>query len=439
MKILLVHLLIILFLIQGRTSTENKIVAAIKEEAKKLSASYPQGHEGVIRNIQGSASMVTDSVEVENLIVLQQKYQIPSDVYQRLQGIAYSSELIIQSFTVTIDRNNARMEQYIGAGYKEGDHINFAYIKTQVFGAIVPKFDTVYYRECKKILWVFKKCKTKSRQVQRGNNEQEISIMKGALKTYSYGILNTKIASVDSDIQLVLTEGEELYSIKKLKKALVVPQNGQIFVGGIGFSSSSLENVQSYGQLFGTSSSSNDGPFSLQLKNNGQLTLNRRDGSIVWTMHHGKKGKGPYKLVVTEDGHLYMSDAHWTPLFDTSKRFYKKQIVLLENYRYYSKNGQYYAQIQSDGEIVVYQEQVGNGNNKIIWNTEPQSNYQGPFSLVIEKNGNMKIYDAGWNPIWETGKRSKIPGPHKLRVTDEGVLQVINGRKGVVWSSAPKK
>ena len=51
----------------------------------------------------------------------------------------------------------------------------------------------------------------------------------------------------------------------------------------------------------------------------------------------------------------------------------------------------------------------------------------------------MKIYDAGWNPIWETGKRSKIPGPHKLRVTDEGVLQVINGRKGVVWSSAPKK
>ena len=76
MKILLVHLLIILVLIQGRTSTENKIVAAIKEEAKKLSASYPQGHEGVIRNIQGSASMVTDSVEVENLIVLQQKYQL---------------------------------------------------------------------------------------------------------------------------------------------------------------------------------------------------------------------------------------------------------------------------------------------------------------------------------------------------------------------------
>ena len=76
----------------------------------------------------------------------------------------------------------------------------------------------------------------------------------------------------------------------------------------------------------------------------------------------------------------------------------------------------------------------GRATDKIIWNTD-NNDVAGPFSLVIESNGNMRILDGSWKSIWETGRTTKVPGPHKLKVTNEGALQVLDGRNGIIWKS----
>ena len=108
---------------------------------------------------------------------------------------------------------------------------------------------------------------------------------------------------------------------------------------------------------------------------------------------------------------------------------------MIQDYRYYSDNGKYYVQIQREGDIVLYEEKRGASNDKILWNTEEFDDFTGPFSLVIEDNGNLKTIDGSGKTVWQTKKTTKVPGPHKLKVTDDGKLQVLDGKNGIVWKN----
>lgn len=416
------------------SSTEQSgLINAIKEEAKKVSATFPPKYTEKIKNLQGSSSMVTDSVEIKNLDLLNKKYSLPSDVFKKIEGIAFSKSVTVQSFNVVISRNSARMEEYIGAGYKENGLVKFAFIKSIVYGTIVPQFNAVRYKKCRRILF-WKRCKWKTRYVQRGNNEVEIGIIKSALKAQAYSNLNAKINSINSNTQLILTEGQELYSMKNGKKAMIVPSTGQVFVGGRGFTPDKIKNAGSYGKLLGSARNAKEGPFNLELQNNGALSVKNKSGGSIWNAFSGNKGTSPYQLIVSDNGNLLLSDSNWTPLYSSDSRYTSRQFVLLEEYRYYSENGKYYVQVQRDGDIILYQEMNGRATDKIIWNTD-NNDVTGPFSLVIESNGNMRILDGSWKSIWETGRTTKVPGPHKLKVTNEGALQVLDGRNGIIWKS----
>lgn len=423
---------IILVLVCSSTE-QTGLIDAIKKEAQKISATFPPKYTEKIKNLQGSSSMVTDYVETKNIDLLKKKYSLPSDVFKKIQGIAFSKSVTIQSFNVAVTPNSARREEYIGAGYKENGIVKFAYIKSIVYGAIVPQYDSVKRRKCKKILFV-KWCKTKTKYIQRGNNAAEIDIIKSALKAQAYTNLNAKINSINSDTQLILTEGQELHSMKNSKKAIIVPSTGQVFVGATGFTPDKIKKASNFGKLLGSVRKSKEGPFNLELKNNGALSVKNKSGGSVWNAFNGNKGTSPYQLIVTDSGDLLLSDSNWTPLYSSNSKYTSKQFVLLEEYRYYSENGKYYVQIQRDGDIMLYQEMNGSSTDKVIWSTD--NNVEtGPFALVIESNGNMKILDGNWKSIWETKKTTKVPGPHKLKVTNEGVLQVLDGRNGIIWKS----
>ena len=45
----------------------------------------------------------------------------------------------------------------------------------------------------------------------------------------------------------------------------------------------------------------------------------------------------------------------------------KKQFALLQEHRYYSNNGKYYAQVQRQGDILLYKQKNGAEKDEIIW------------------------------------------------------------------------
>lgn len=73
--------------------------------------------------------------------------------------------------------------------------------------------------------------------------------------------------------------------------------------------------------------------------------------------------------------------------------FKKKQFALLQEHRYYSNNGKYFAQVQRQGDILLYKQKNGAEKDEIIWNINGSLTAKGHFILVIETNGNMKIID----------------------------------------------
>ena len=428
-----IKILIIATLLACINTQENGLIEAIKTEAKNVAASYPSNYESLIKNLQGATSMVTDSIKKTELDLLYSKYKLPSQVYDKIKGIAFSTSVAIKAFNVVVNSNSARVEEYIGAGYQQNGIVKFAYIKTIVYGSLVPKYDVVTYKKCKRI--IFKFCKKKKRNVQRGNTEYEINQIKQALRAKGYSNLNEKINSINSNTQMILTENQMIASLNGSKKAMLVPQTGQVFAGKSVFSPAYLAQVKNYGKLLGVNRA-NQGPFNLQLKNNGNLVTTNKSGATTWTAYSGGKGTGPYRLSVTDDGELYLSDANWMPLYHSSGKYtYKNQFALIQDYRYYSDNGKYYVQIQREGDIVLYEEKRGASNDKILWNTEEFDDFTGPFSLVIEDNGNLKTIDGSGKTVWQTKKTTKVPGPHKLKVTDDGKLQVLDGKNGIVWKN----
>ena len=426
--------LIILLLIAYSYAKDEGLIKAVKEEVNKISASFPSGYQNNIKNIQGTTSVVTDTLKITEIDIIKQKYELPDKVADLMKAIAFSQSTSIKSFDYLFNDNTSKMREFVGALYKSGNVVHFAYIKTEVSGSLLPKYENVSYQDCWWFLF-FKFCKTKYRNIQRGYNLAEINVVKAALRAQAYQNINNKIHFFKDDTQLVLTDNQEITSLSNGKKLMIISSTGQLFVGKSSFNDKYLNQVKRYGKLLGPPQNPSKGPFSLVLRNDGNLALVNKLGEVTWTAFTGHRGNAPFRLSVTEEGELYLSDSQWKPLYDSKNWLQKKQFALLQEYRYYSNNGKYYVQVQREGDIILYEQKNGAEKDKIVWNTNEFHTKTGPFILVIEASGNLKVIDKEGKKVWETGKTTKIPGPYSLRVTDDGVLQVLNGRKGIIWSS----
>lgn len=242
--------LILLFIFGYSYSKNAGLIRVIKEEVQKISASFPSGFENNIKNIQGTTSVVTDTLKVTEIDLIKQKYELPDQVSDLMKGIAYSQSATIKSFDFLLNDNTSQMREYIGALYKENNVVHFAYIKTEVSGSLLPKYQDASYDECSRFLW-FKWCNTHHRTVQRGYNMAEINCVKAALRAQAYQNINNKIHYFKDDTQFVLTDNQEITSLNNGKKLIIVSSTGQLFVGKSSFTVNEIKNVKRFGKLLG--------------------------------------------------------------------------------------------------------------------------------------------------------------------------------------------
>lgn len=93
--------------------------------------------------------------------------------------------------------------------------------------------------------------------------------------------------------------------------------------------------------------------------------------------------------------------------------------------------------MQEDGNLVLYH--LDNGWNepmfKPIWASQTYHSGEQPHLLVIEKNGELVIYDSHLVPLWKAETAGKGIAPRRLVVTDDGDLHLIDFADTVLWRS----
>jgi hypothetical protein len=100
-----------------------------------------------------------------------------------------------------------------------------------------------------------------------------------------------------------------------------------------------------------------------------------------------------------------------------------------------SSAGQYYAVLQTDGNFVIYLTSPFQAKHA-IWTTGTQgSSLQRPFSLFMQGDGNLVMYDQYNRAVWESKTSLKGQAPHRLILQADGNLVIYDANRVATWSS----
>lgn len=101
-----------------------------------------------------------------------------------------------------------------------------------------------------------------------------------------------------------------------------------------------------------------------------------------------------------------------------------------------SSNGDYiFAFQEGDGNLVVYQvEKTAETIKDWIPVWSPQVGNTGAEILILQKDGNLVLYDKDYNAIWATATNIAGKEPDKLIIENDGKLKLIKEPNNEIWS-----
>lgn len=399
---MLVFIIGSLFSIVTNQGSKERLLPSIKQESLQLSATFPSNYLSYINNIQYSSTLTGDTIELTELPLLRTKYNIPVSVYDKLRLISYANDAIEKSFNKVIKVGSVKVEEYVGAAVKNGNNFDFLYFKTESHGTLVPKYETISYKKCKKILLLFKSCKTITEKVSRGLTSSELDLVERTLRAFAYKSLSERLSAVNSDTQFVLSSGSEIYSLS-MKKTVTITNTGQLYIDDpftiyklpstkllplpsynagllpikplptlnttstllIPRKETAIENALIVNRLHSTTSKTSanfilplapaadkllftkqdvaNKPYSFIVKTSGNMQIANKDGKVVWQSYTTGKGVAPFSLILTEDGNFMLCDDNWKPVYDSNKVLANKvKVALPQEYRIYSANKKFY-------------------------------------------------------------------------------------------------
>ena len=99
-----------------------------------------------------------------------------------------------------------------------------------------------------------------------------------------------------------------------------------------------------------------------------------------------------------------------------------------------SQNGAYYAKLQEDGNFCIY---VGTHHmpKNAIWNTRTYGKGSAPYSLAMQSDGNLVLYDSNQEALWNTHTNDKGTGPYRVVMQNNGDLVLFDSEGTQLWHS----
>lgn len=99
-----------------------------------------------------------------------------------------------------------------------------------------------------------------------------------------------------------------------------------------------------------------------------------------------------------------------------------------------SPNGQFRLALQTDGNLVLYGPDRGNGPVRTDWGTRGR----GTTALAMQSDGNLVLY-AGSAALWQSQTRTQSTGANRLVVQDDGNVVVYSPTNVAQWHSGTRE
>lgn len=107
---------------------------------------------------------------------------------------------------------------------------------------------------------------------------------------------------------------------------------------------------------------------------------------------------------------------------------------LCQNSFIMSQNQQFFARLQEDGNFVVYKTANFNPKNA-IWATNAYGKGEGPYVLLMKKEGKFVVYDKNNKEVWSSNSNKIGKHPYNLFLFDNGKLGIIDGENNLIWEN----
>jgi hypothetical protein len=181
------------------------------------------------------------------------------------------------------------------------------------------------------------------------------------------------------------------------------------------------------------------GPYSLRMLKNGNLILYDGNKQPLWASNTFMGGKAPFRLVIENNMNLVIYDTKNNSIWSSETSipisdFLSAPEYLDENEYIVSKNGKYYARVQSDGNFVCYESNEFIPSNA-FWSSKTWNVGKGPFKLYCQNDGNLCLYDSSDSCTWSSGTWRKGVSPHRLVMQDDRNLVLLDSKYNVQWKS----
>ena len=267
----------------------------------------PNNYETIVRNIKSYTDVNMDMFEKNELELICKKYNLPNDVKNNLHSLAFSSkpnmEKKIKYFNAV---SKVSTDELIGFAMKENNTIFFAYIRSITEGEMVNKYTSVEVNKCRRIIF-WKVCHKEKRTVHYSYSENEYFIAKNALMYMSGQSLDRKLNTMKESQTLLGKDGKIISKNKKY--CAIIGKNGIIYIG---LNPNPDKNI-----LYTIGEKQNEAyaPYSLQIKENGNIFIINKNNNKVWSMDTFNNGIAPFSLVLNDDGSLNLVDSKGNILY----------------------------------------------------------------------------------------------------------------------------
>jgi len=183
------------------------------------------------------------------------------------------------------------------------------------------------------------------------------------------------------------------------------------------------------------------GPFTLSVQQDGNLCVYDGARQCTWgTMTNGR-GAPPYLLVMQDDRNLVLysndrrtalwasntvSTTPYAPPPPPSELFVGQELHTDQSL--VSRSSHHSLVMQGDGNLVLYSDRVP------VWASQTQGKGMAPYTLRLQQDGNVVVYDRNNTPTWATGTIGKNQGPIRLVMQDDRNLCVYDSVR-CIWAS----
>ena len=172
-------------------------------------------------------------------------------------------------------------------------------------------------------------------------------------------------------------------------------------------------------------------PYTLNMQGDGNLVLYDKYNNAQWSTGTHGKGSGSYRMVMQDDGNLVVYSGS-TSIWASDTVMSDSMCVGVCKNQIFSDDGRLEARVQDDGNFVFYEHYkfFSQEKTRVVWASNTAGKGTAPYTLKMQGDGNLVLYDKYNNAQWATNTHEKGSGAYFFKVRWYGLCGVYKNILG---------